>query len=92
YSTTLEYTAALRNRGIDKLAEKVPAQELSFDTVSGIYQYGADFSLGDMVKVVNTDVLGISAKARVIGMTISDDSDGHNETPTVEILSMEVIA
>lgn len=90
YSTTSEYTAALRNRGIDKLAEKTPVQELSFDTVSGIYRYGVDFSLGDTVKVVNTDVLGISAEARVIGMTISDDSDGHNETPTVEILSMEV--
>lgn len=92
YSTTSEYMAALKNRGIDKLAEKAPVQELSFDTVSNIYQYDVDFGLGDTVKVVSTDVLGISATARVIGITISDDSDGHNETPTLEILSTEVMA
>ncbi|MCD8356254.1 MAG: siphovirus ReqiPepy6 Gp37-like family protein [Clostridia bacterium] len=91
YDTKSAYNTALQNRGIDKLAEHTLVQNLSFDTVSGIYQYGIDFKLGDTVKIVNTDVLGISATARVIGMQISDDSEGHNETPTVEILDMEVV-
>lgn len=92
YSSTTKYNAALDSRGSEKLSEKVPVSEFTFDAVSNVYKFKEHYNVGDMVRATSTDVLGIDAVVRVIGVQISDDSDGHNETPIVEIVSTEVIA
>lgn len=89
YSSTANYNAALDSRGSEKLAEKAPVNEFTFDIISNVYKYGSHYNVGDTVRATSTDVLGIDAIVRVIGMQFSDDSEGYNETPIVEILSTE---
>lgn len=92
YSSADRYNAALDNRGIEKLLEKAPVNEFTFDVISNVYKYGEHYNIGDSVRVASTDKLGIDGIVRIIGMQFSDDSDGHNETPIVEVLSTEVTA
>lgn len=90
--TVSQYNAVMQNRGQEKLSDHTISTELEFDVLDGVSAtWKEDYDLGDTVKVVNTDKLGISATARVIGVQVSDDSDGRSVTPTVELVSMEVL-
>lgn len=90
YSDTAAYNAVLDTRGTEKLSAKAPINEFTFDAISNVYKYGEHYNVGDTVRATSTDVLGLDAVVRVIGIQISDDSDGHNESPIVEIVSTEV--
>ncbi len=90
YSGTTYYVT-LQNRGFSKLLENKPKTELSFDLIqNGQYEFGRDYSLGDMITVIPRG-FGISATCRVIKMQVSDDSDGRNYTPTVEVLNLDTL-
>lgn len=80
-----EYNAMLDERGAEKLAENI--KTFAFDgqlEPLGNYQYGKDFSIGDIVQFINE--YGIEAKVRVVEYVRSQDLDGYNAYPTFEVL------
>ena len=52
------------------------------------YEYGVDYSLGDIVDVA--DIYGHEMKARIVEVTFSDDEEGFSVNPSFEMFG-EVI-
>jgi len=79
------YYAQLEQRGLEDLAEN--KIENKFDNqvdVSGIFKYGEDFFLGDIVQIVSE--YGVEARARVTEIIRSQNSSGISIYPTFKIL------
>lgn len=79
--TASQYSAALKQRGEEKLAEYVVAESVDakVNTVGNLV-YGADYDLGDKCTYRN-DRLGVSCDLRITGVTETYE----NNTRTVEI-------
>lgn len=80
------YTAALQQRGAEKLAENMPQVHFEGEVAATSYVFGRDYGLGDIVDVMNE--YGIYGRARVIGMTDSCGVEGHVQIPTLEELEV----
>lgn len=83
-----DYTAALAQRGKEKLAENKTTKtfEGEMDT-SQMYIYGEDFALGDIVQIKNE--FKIERCARIIEMIYSKNNTEDTKYPTFEIVDPE---
>lgn len=83
--TEEEYRAILEGKGYEELANNT--KEVAFDgealPMIG-FQYGDDYSLGDVVQIQNA--YGLGARARVTEYIMSDSTDGYEEYPTFEVI------
>lgn len=83
-----EYRRLLQQNGTDELTKHT-----STDTFDGkinytsTFQYGKDYSIGDIVSVVSP--YSSNRKARIIEYIRSSDATGDSEYPTFEILEKE---
>lgn len=80
-----DYIAQLEQRGIEKLAENT--LEKTFDgqvDTTGMFKYGKDFFLGDIVQLVAE--YGIKAKARVTEIIYSQSTSGIDIYPTFNMI------
>ena len=75
-----EYYSQLAEKGNEKLAETVKTESFSGEVVEYQYVYGQDYSLGDIVEVVNE--YGMSAVSRIIEVIESEDEAGIYIIPT----------
>lgn len=85
--TDYTYLLLIRVIGENALAERVMTQSFAgnVDTVD-TYEYKVDYSLGDIVKVINE--YGIEAEARITEVMESDDADnGFSVEPKFEYLN-----
>lgn len=85
--TDYTYLLLIRALGDNALAERVSTQSFggNVDTVD-TYEYKVDYSLGDIVKVINE--YGIEAEARITEVMESDDADnGFSVDPKFEYLN-----
>lgn len=74
------YKGWLAKRGQEKLAEYIPTEAFSgeIDTNNSLYEYGVDYSLGDIVRVQD-EYFGFYTDARIIKHTISQDTGRYSE-------------
>ena len=79
YDNSLRSLGKLRLYGY-KVEEAISAQITS----DGNYIYGRDYQMGDIVDIVTS--YGISAKARFIEIIHSEDGNGPQLTPSMEIV------
>lgn len=79
--TPAEYTAQLKTRGQEQLAEKTDIKvfEGEVDAQTN-FIYGEDYFLGDKVQVVNE--YGIGASARIVEIIDAEDGTGRTVVPT----------
>lgn len=82
--TPAEYTAALTDRGREKLAENQLVQSFAADarTYDPTYTYGGDYQLGDTITVTD-ERLGVTADAVVQGVERSVGAQGEGLTLTL---------
>lgn len=75
-----EYKTLLRQRGFEKLIEKLPISLFSTDPIIGIqYELGVDYDLGDIVEMeASKDTI---KNCRITEITISSDSNGYTVYP-----------
>ena len=83
--TAAEYTAQLKQRGVEDLASKIIIKsfEGKADTLH-MYKYGEDFFMGDIVQL--TDDYGSEFTERVTEMVISQSTSGTSANPTFSIV------
>lgn len=64
--TPEEFIEAMDSEGQTKLLETIKRINIEFDAITGSYEYGVDFNLGDLcsVEIVN---MGLTADVRLIG-------------------------
>lgn len=76
--TDVEYSELLRTEGAADLAEKVVVEsfEGSLDITNGIYTYGDDFDIGDIVTVQDNEI-GKYINVRISEITEVQDADGY---------------
>ena len=74
------YKGWLAQRGKEKLAEHIPTEAFSgeIDTNNSLYEYGVDYSLGDIVRVQD-EYFGFYKDVRIIKHTISQDTERYSE-------------
>lgn len=83
-----EYTAKLKQRGEETLAENKITKAFEGDLdASQTFSYKEDFFLGDIVQIVND--YGIEARSRVSEMVYSEDSNGRSYLPTFIVVDDE---
>lgn len=84
-----EYNEKLSSRGWEKLAEC--EDEKSFDgeseVVDGVFVYGRDFYMGDLVQVENE--FGLTDRVRVTELIRSGDTNGFTVYPTFTSIDKE---
>lgn len=86
--TDEEYTAKLKQRGEETLAENKITKAFEGDLdANQTFVYKKDFFLGDIVQIVND--YGIEARSRVSEMVYSEDSDGVSYLPTFIVVDEE---
>jgi len=79
--TDTEYNAQLSQRGLENLAENILTKSFEGKVeTTRMYKYGEDFSLGDIVQIVNE--YGIEGKARVTEFIRSQSKEGLDSYPT----------
>jgi hypothetical protein len=72
----------LYNLGKDDLALTHVTEQFSGQVIeNGLYKYGEDYELGDIVQVENE--YGIKGKARITEVTMVDDETGSRIYPTL---------
>lgn len=78
-----EYNAKLRLRGYEKLSEYEYERAFTGESevVDGVFVYGKDFFMGDVIQVENE--FGMSDKARVTELIRSGDTSGFAVYPTL---------
>lgn len=86
--TAKKYTAALNQRGLDKLAENKTKREFDMKCDVSQYIYGEDFMIGDIVQVANE--YGIEAPSRITEFTWSNTTSGVSAYPTFESINDEI--
>lgn len=80
--TDAEYTAALKQRGAEKLAATQITFKFDGDADPGVnYTYKKDYFLGDQVTVENA-AWGISKTVRILEVLECFDDEGYSVTPT----------
>lgn len=80
-----EYNNQLKQRGEEKLAEKVIEKKFEGKVeASKMFVYGTDFFLGDVIQIVNE--YGIEGKARIIEIIHSSSDKGVEIYPTFEAI------
>lgn len=74
------YRAMQEAEGASALAEKIDVTEFNgeIDLQNSNYEFGEDFSLGDLV-MVRDEYFGYSAKARIVKYTFKQDESGYGE-------------
>ena len=79
---TLEtYMEMLRNYGSESLSQYSVAKSFTCNVdPNGMFTYGTDFSLGDIVEI---DTAGVVASARITEVIYSEDSSGEKMTLTL---------
>ena len=83
-----DYTAKLKQRGEEKLAENKITKAFEGDLdANQTFVYKKDFFLGDIVQIVND--YGIEARSRVSEMVYSEDSEGVSYLPTFIVVDEE---
>ena len=83
-----EYTNLLTERGVQSLTEYT--QTTSYDgevDTNGVYVYGVDFNIGDLVQIENE--YGFTATSRIIEIIENEDSNGYKVVPTFSEWSNE---
>lgn len=83
--TPAEYNAQLEQRGREKLEEN--KIDRSFDgqvETTQMFIYGQDFTMGDIVQIVNE--YGMESKAKVTEMIRSQSGNSYDAYPSFEIL------
>lgn len=86
--TNSQYTAQLKQRGKEKLAENIFTKTFDGEVeASRMFVYGQDFFLGDVVQIVNE--YGIAGKSRVDEMIISEDINGSSAIPTFNAIETD---
>lgn len=74
--TDEEYQKTLQGEGTTALAEKKTAETVTVEiNPDGIFQYGMDFTLGDIVTVI--DPYGDKVAIRVSQITENNDENGN---------------
>mgnify|MGYP000755566571 FL=1 len=75
--TDEEYQKTLQGEGTTALAEKKTAETVTVEVdPDGIFRYGIDFTLGDIVTVI--DPYGDKVAVRVSQITENNDENGNN--------------
>ena len=83
--TDAQYEQVLQDYGSDALTERDVAVSFSGTIINGMYEYGNDYELGDIVTVTNP--LGISFDARITEVIENDDTqNGHIYIPKFEYI------
>lgn len=83
--STSEYNALLKQRGDEKLSEYREIKSFEGEAETTIlYQYGKDFSIGDIVQVENE--FGFTGRNRVVEFIQSVDNSGRKAYPTFELV------
>lgn len=86
---TIDYDQALKNEGVEALAEHGITQAFDGEVESNLsYIYNRDYYLGDIVQIRNE--YGIELPARITEVIESWDSSGYSVIPTFE--SVEVVS
>lgn len=86
--TPAQYTAALQNRGNEKLQEvKIEKNFNGKVEPTQMYKYGEHFYMGDIAQLENE--FGIEAKVRIIEYIHSESTSEISEYPTFEVVDEE---
>ena len=76
-----DYTTLLKNRGLEKLAERVYTESFEGEVEPNYtYKLGIDYNIGDIVEVINE--YGIAASTRILEVIESEDVSGVHIIPT----------
>lgn len=78
--TDLEYISALEEKGTEELARRIPLVAFDGEVDTGMYNYGDDFSIGDILQIA--DDYGHQVKSRVVEVIYSQNSEGIKIYPT----------
>lgn len=80
-----DYLAQLETRGNEVLAEHTPIYTFEAETEpNGIFKHGRDYSVGDIVQLVNE--YGIKVRARITEIVISHNTEGVSLIPTFVVI------
>lgn len=86
--TDAEYTALLRQRGNENLAENTDVVSFEGQVETTImYKYGEDFFDGDIVQIA--DDYGHETRVRILEVVTSENSEGYSVFPTFKTLTEE---
>ena len=84
--TDEEYTALLKQRGVEKLAENIDVTSFEGEIESTMmFRYREDFFEGDVVHIANE--YGHESKARILEMTTSENEQGTSVYPTFSTIT-----
>lgn len=84
--TDAEYTAQLKQRGNEKLAENTDITSFEGQVETSImFKYGEDFFNGDVVQIANE--YGHETKARILEIVTSENEEGISVYPTFKTIS-----
>lgn len=83
--TDAEYTAQLKQRGKEKLAENTDVTSFEGQVETTImFKYGEDFFNGDVVQIANE--YGHETKARILEIVTSENEEGTSVYPTFKTI------
>jgi len=86
--TESEYTAQLKQRGKETLAENTDVTSFEGKVETTImFKYGEDFFNGDVVQIANE--YGHETKARILEIVMSENEDGISVYPTFKTITEE---
>lgn len=79
--STADYNAQLTQRGLDELADYIKTESFDGEVLSnGIYQYGIDYFMGDIVQLVDQN--DKESRSRVTEYIISESTSESTAYPT----------
>mgnify|MGYP001065857777 CR=1 FL=1 len=88
--TDAEYTAQLRQRGSEKLAENTDVTSFEGQVETTVmFRYGEDFFNGDVVQIANE--YGHETKARIVEIVMSEDGEGMSVYPTFKTIDQQEV-
>lgn len=86
--TDAEYTAQLKQRGKEKLAENTDITSFEGQVETTVmFKYGEDFFNGDVVQIANE--YGHETTARILEIVISENEEGTSVYPTFKTITEE---
>lgn len=86
--TDAEYTAQLKQRGNEKLAENTDITSFEGQVETTVmFRYGEDFFNGDVVQIANE--YGHETTARILEIVISENEEGTSVYPTFKTITEE---
>lgn len=80
--TEEEYTAVLRARGLEKLAERLQTVQVEATLGQGLMEYGRDYALGDILPLKLMGY-GLRLSARIAAVRTIYESSGRTVTATL---------